>query len=217
MTTENKAPRVNKLTHVAVTTLITCGMAASAHAALLEGSLSISSLPVPPNTAGPVIAVDAAGNELPSFAGATGLDFTSTGELTPGTAGDIQVDAASGDFAAFDQAFGTIEDFSFAGAGSADYPLPPIDGFELIVGGLEFDLETIQVDFQTANTLLLSGTGIFQLAGFDDTEGTFVFSGNDQGATFSFSVSQTTIPEPAPLALIGLGIVAFGLRRNRQA
>ncbi len=144
--------------------------------------------------AGPLIPVDAGGNQLAGFTGATGLDFTTTGELTPGVPGDIAVAGASGDFAIFEGVVGIIADFSFAGSGSLDYPLPPIEDFEIFAGGLSFDLDVINIVLQTDVLLVLEGSGIFNLAGFEPTDGTFEFAANDTGMTFSFSASQSAGP-----------------------
>ncbi|MEO0974366.1 MAG: PEP-CTERM sorting domain-containing protein [Pseudomonadota bacterium] len=203
-----------KKTAILLAGVIGLGLAGAANAMFLQGALSISSAPVPPNTTGPVIPVDAMGMQLDGFNGATGLDFTTTGELSPGERGAIIVDSATGDFVPFNGDSGTISDFSFTGAGNADYPAPPISGFELFAGGLSFDLTSIDVEFQNDTFLILSGDGMFNAAGFDPTPGTFEFTANEAGMTFSFSISQATIPEPAPLALIGLGIVMLGMRRR---
>ena len=46
------------------------------------------------------------------------------------------------------------------------------------------------VDAQGPTFLILSGSGTFHLAGFDPTPGTFVFTANQSGPTFSFSASE---------------------------
>jgi len=56
--------------------------------------------------------------------------------------------------------------------------------------------------------LTLSGTGYFLAAGFDKTYGTWYFS--QSGAGFS----SESIPEPAILGLLGLGLIGIGARRK---
>jgi len=52
------------------------------------------------------------------------------------------------------------------------------------------DLNSVTVDAQGPTFLILSGSGTFHLAGFDPTPGTFVFTANQSGPTFSFSASE---------------------------
>jgi hypothetical protein len=66
-----------------------------------------------------------------------------------------------------------------------------------------------------------SSTAIFHLAGFDATTGTFNFSTNGSGGTFSFSASNgaTPVTEPASLVILGSGMLfgAGSLRRRWHA
>ena len=141
---------------------------------------------------------------------ATGLDFTTTGALTPGVAGNFHVDNTSGDFNSLFNLNGTIGDFTFSGPGTASYPSPLILGFESITTpAYSFDLSSVALNQQSDNLLMLSGTGVFHLSGFDDTPGVFFFSANQAGATLSFSASQATVPEPGSMLLLGTGL--FGL------
>ncbi|MCW8087615.1 PEP-CTERM sorting domain-containing protein, partial [Sabulicella glaciei] len=81
----------------------------------------------------------------------------------------------------------------------------------------------------TAETdyLLINGTGTLRAAGFDDTAGTFTFSGQTDGVnllgTFTFSggsaalPGQVPVPAPAGLALLGAGLLGLGLVRRKAA
>jgi hypothetical protein len=188
--------------------------AAPAQAALITGSFSTSG-----GSVGTFAPVDGQTGTVTSLGTATGLDFTTTTTATPGTAGEFVIGLGpTGDFTGLNGTVGTISDFTFTGTGSGNYPTVSIPGFETFAG-FTFDLTSIGVTSQTDATLDLLGSGVFHHAGFDDTPGTFVFTGNQQGGTFSFSASQSTVPEPASMMLLGTGLFGLGasVRRRRAA
>jgi hypothetical protein len=154
-----------------------------------------------------------------SLTAATALDFilSAGGTASPGVAGVETVTQATGDFSGLVGMTGDIKDFSFAGAGTINFPTPTVLAWESI-GGLTFDLLTVQVDFVNSTALLLSGTGLFHMAGFEDTAGTFTLSANKSGTTFSASASKGTVPDAgSSILLLGMAFSGVMALRRRLA
>jgi len=94
---------------------------------------------------------------------------------------------------------GTIKDLTFN-------PFAAVDDFWEI-GGFTFDLFGITVEEQSANSLKLVGSGTIDKDGYDTTDGSWIFTANQAGGTFSWSSSSAAaVPEPA--TMLGLGLVA---------
>jgi hypothetical protein len=195
--------------------------AASADAGPINGSFSIVGdfLPVYGATGATVLDADG----VPTFLGATGINFLNLDGTDPGDTGQFLVmntfskPGESNDFAGLRWTTGVIHDFTFLGVGSTAFPTVPMAGFEnLAFGGLTFDLEQIWVQYQDANTLTLSGGGFFNWAGYDRTRGSFAFTGTNSGGSLAFVASEAApVPEPASLLLMGSG-AAMGLGRLRR-
>ncbi len=126
---------------------------------------------------------------------ATGLSFAGDTNAT--------VIIGSDDFAGQVGGSVTMNDFSFGSL--------PVDPLFTTAGGLSFVLTSISIDLQTDNALDITGTGVYSLAGFDDTVGTFQWTGDELGGLMTYSASGASpIPLPAGiwLMLSGLGVLA---------
>ena len=85
--------------------------------------------------------------------------------------------------------------------------------------GAAFDLTAITSISQPGDkTLTLHGTGMMKLAGFTDTPGTWVFSGNQSGQTLSFSTSNGNVPDGGmTVMLLGAALSGLALIRRKLA
>lgn len=129
-------------------------------------------------------------------------------------AGNAIVSLATGEFSGYLDALVQYEDFTYNPL-TVDNPI-----WELVVGGLSFDLTAITSITETSAGIILTGTGTVDAtaAGYDLTPGTWSFSANTSngGASFSFSSTVSTVPDGGATAmLLGLGVLGMaGLRRK---
>jgi hypothetical protein len=213
---------MRKITVVAATLFLAVfALAGQASAIALTGGFAI---------AGPfewVSNVSCVGNTVatcPSVAlgTANGLDFRIFGTNTPspGVAGTAIVTDSSGSFIALAPVLSlvSIRDISYLGLGTAAFPFPPVLTFETTSGGVTIDLTSFTKVETTCNagctvidtvnppSILIQGLATFH-SGTDVTFGTFSMQGGQVSTNFSFAAQNgTTVPEPATLMLLGLGL-----------
>lgn len=189
--------KVFKVAALATVAVVALGVS-SASAMMIDGEISFTSPSFTP-TGGTGL-----GN-------ATGFDFVTNIATAQACAGDLLTGGACA------AGLGTIEDFDFSPLGSlGGGGVGPIADFWTI-GIFNFDLEAVNILFQSGMALFLEGTGTMSATGFDDTPGNFMFTTQTAGdRTFSASFSSATIPEPATLGLVGLGFVGLGVAARRR-
>jgi hypothetical protein len=153
-----------------------------------------------------------------NFSGSLSTDTTSLATANVLIFNSAEVESGTGDYSLIPD----NEPATFSSPFSID-PFAPVPTFwTLTDSGItySFDLTSLsvtQIPAGTAGSLILLGTGIAHITGFDDTFGSFFLSssGLDGATTFSFQAS-TNVPEPGTVALLGLGLLGLaGWQRRR--
>jgi VPDSG-CTERM motif len=99
-------------------------------------------------------------------------------------------------------------------------PVIPLWTFMFSGSTYSFDLTVLSSRLQPGdNTLTLKGTGLLHITNFTDTPGTWTFTANQAGDTFSFSSSNAAVPDSgSAVALLGIALAGIeGVRRALRA
>ena len=150
-----------------------------------------------PNGVGTATGISFSGSTLPIFSGANAF-----------------VTAGSGSFAGTIGSLVNFHNFNFSPLGSQTTL------WSFVSGGINYALKmtTANVVSQNSNQINLTGGAILTATGstnFAPTIGSFQFTANASGSSFSYS-SSAQVPEPASLALFGIGILGIGFSQIRR-
>lgn len=137
----------------------------------------------------------------------TANGFTSFSTFTTGVSGDF---APIGTLTAITQNPFSFDPFPGAGVN-------PLWTYTSGPKTYSFNLSSpIFMDQPGDSTLTLKGTGMMNITGFTSTPGTWTFTANQAGSTFSFSSSNAAVPDGGTtVALLGLSLLGLhGVRRK---
>jgi len=185
-------------------------------ALLVTAVMDVSAIPITGDIGmgGAYQAVDTSWNATTNGL-ATGIAFTPELFIVNSTTGIFATEVSS--------QIGTISSFQFApGLGISD-GMGGVTAVSLIadfwtIDGFSFELASVtNLAAPSSAFLNLQGTGTISHVGYDDTMGTWSFTGNSAGSTFSWSAgSSVAVPEPGMLALMGMGIGLIGFVAGRR-
>ena len=133
-------------------------------------------------------------NQATTLDAATGIDFYNDQAFVLNASGD----------------FSGIADFTLASFSDFQFDETPVSPL-WSVGGFSFELSSVSVDLQTTSALELSGSGTVSGNGFDDTAGTWSFSGDSTGLVFAWSGGTIAedVAAPPMLWLWGAGLLGM--------
>jgi hypothetical protein len=197
-------------------TVLALATGASAMAAPITGSFDITGLFQAENNSGANVPFTSA-TALDFCANVTGACVTDRGAGKGTGAFEVNNVSSNNSFGITNGQMGVAKDFFFS-------PFSAVADF-LKIGGLTFDLNQIaNSSFTSGNFqfLVLTGTGLFSRDGYDDTAGTFSFTGQTNGVyttgtfTFSGASAAVPVPEPASIGLFSAGLLGLGLVRRRR-
>jgi hypothetical protein len=156
-----------------------------------------------------------------SLAGDYTLNGTDLSNSTAFTSfSDVEVTSTSGNFSGAGILMATPGSVAQTPFSFSPFPGAGVSPLWTTVAGTaaSFNLLSATILFQSSSSLLLSGSGVLNLAGYDPTPGAWTFSANTLSSTFSWSSSNGAVgvPDSGTTALIfGLGLASLAIAGRR--
>lgn len=154
------------------------------------------------------------------------ISFIGSGHTTPNAAAIIN---ATGLFFGDSQVAGTnTGTYSAIAVGTpvafTDFTFNPSSGLPMesfwtltsLGNTYSFDLNAINIDYQSQYFLNLLGEGVLHATGYDPTPGYWFYSSQDGATAFSAESSTAPVPEPGTVALLGAGLFVLAVYGKRR-